>query len=81
MMRGFMGAASELMEKSVADRFDPVDFAIAQKVLPCISGPREMCEGLLDELSSVCTRLPHTIRIVENMKSAGENSGYYQFFA
>lgn len=81
MMRGYMSAASELMENPVADRFDPVDYAIAQKVLPGISGPRELYEDLLDDLASVCSRLPHTQRIIEHMKSAGENSGYYQFFA
>ncbi len=81
MMRGYIGAASDLMENPVAERFDPVDFAIAQKVLPGISGPREVCEDLLDDLSSVCAQLPHALRIIENMKSAGENSGYYQFFA
>lgn len=82
MMRNYICTANDLMETGfAANRYDPIDFAVAQKVLPGISGPRENCEALLDDLAAACSGLPQTLKIIDNMKSSGETSGYYQFFA
>lgn len=82
MMRGFISAASELMDtKKVGTRFDPVDMAVAQKVLPAISGPRETYEGLVNALEKACSQLRVSSALIASIKRAGESSGYYQFFA
>lgn len=82
MMRGFISAATELMDtKKVETRYDPVDMAVAQKVLPAISGPREMYEGLVGSLEKACSQLRISSALIRNIKRTGENSGYYQFFA
>ncbi len=82
MMRGFISAAVELMDTSSVDtRYDPIDFAIAQKILPTITGPMEVLGDLVEALSRACAPLKTSSRLIENIKRTGENSGYYQFFA
>ena len=81
MMAHYITTATELMGASgVSGVYDPVDFAVAQKVLPEISGPREQCESLLEDLAEACARLNVTTEIIERMKGEGDASGYYQFF-
>lgn len=73
--------ASALMDCSSAqDQYAPVDYAIAQKVLPALSGTEERLGGLLGELSLV-SGLPLSKARVEHMLEAGEDSGYFQYFA
>lgn len=82
MIRGFVSAASELMDTSTAaTQYDPIDFAVAQKILPSISGPRETQGDLLDALAKACSQLTNSAALIQNMKAKGEASGYYQFFA
>lgn len=81
MMLDYACTASNLMDCSSAqDQYAPVDYAVAQKVLPALSGTEERLGGLLEELSLV-GGLPLTKARVEHMLEAGEDSGYYQYFA
>ena len=82
MMVGYIAAASTLMDTSGASGpFAPVDYAVAQKVLPQLSGPADKLAPLMDELAEACARLPRTTALIEDMQAAGETHGYYQFFA
>lgn len=81
MMLAYAGTASNVMDCSSAQsQYAPVDYAIAQKVLPALSGTEERLGGLLGELSLV-SGLPLTKARVEHMLETGEDSGYYQYFA
>lgn len=81
MMMSYACTASALMDCSSAqDQYAPVDYAIAQKVLPALSGTEERLGGLLGELSLV-SGLPLSKARVEHMLEAGEDSGYFQYFA
>lgn len=81
MMASYVVAASELMECQAAQtRYAPVDYAVAQKVLPLLSGTEEALGSLLDDLGKIAG-LPLTRARVEHMLEAGADSGYFQYFA
>ena len=81
MMLEYAYTASGLMDCSSAQtQYAPVDYAISQKVLPVLSGTEERLGGLLQDLSAV-GGLPLTKARVEHMLEAGEDSGYFQYFA
>lgn len=81
MMLSYARTASRVMDCSSAQsQYAPIDYAIAQKVLPVLSGTEERLGGLLEDLSMV-TNLPLTKARVDHMLEAGEDSGYYQYFA
>lgn len=81
MMLSYARTASCVMDCSSAQsQYAPIDYAIAQKVLPVLSGTEERLGGLLEDLSMV-TNLPLTKARVDHMLEAGEDSGYYQYFA
>ena len=81
MMRNYIVAASDLMDTSSASTtYDPVDFAVAQKVLPQICGTEDRVKSLLDGLGAI-TGLPKTRQRIEHILEVGGDSGFYQFFA
>lgn len=81
MMLSYACTAASVMDCSSAQtQYAPVDYAIAQKVLPVLSGTEERLGALLEELSLV-SNLPLTKARVDHMLEAGEDSGYYQYFA
>ena len=82
MIRNYVRTASRLMDtSSVKERYAPLDFAVAQKILPLVSGTPESCKPLLDGLEKACAQLPHSLRLCQNMQELGKSTGYYQFFA
>ena len=81
MMRNYIVTASNLMDTSSASTtYDPVDFAVAQKVLPQICGTEDRVRSLLDGLGAI-TGLPKTKQRIEHILEVGGDSGFYQFFA
>lgn len=81
MIRRYIAAASPLMKAQLPDyQFVPLDFAFSQKVLPLISGSREVVEPLVDALLKECRSLTMTTKHLERMKEYGESNGYYQYF-
>lgn len=81
MIAGYLSVAAGLMDTGSAEgRFAPVDYAVAQKVLPLLSGGEDQMYDLLKELDSACVQLPQSHSIVERMIARGEGNGYYQFF-
>jgi hypothetical protein len=60
----------------------PLDYAVAQKILPGINGAGKHYRALLTELKESCKMMPlcdyHLRRI---LGAADENMGFYQFFA
>lgn len=81
MIRDYLGTTSRLMDMSTAETaYAPVDFAVAQKLLPSLNGPAERLEGLLNDLAGV-GGLGRTTSRIEHMLKVGQDSGYYQYFA
>jgi hypothetical protein len=81
MIHNYMLAASRLMSTQSADSaYAPVDFAVAEKILPMISGSTEQVGKLVSELSTI-NGLPMTGEFLARMKRVGEDSGFYQFLA
>ena len=81
MMWDYVCVAETLMDLGSADAaYAPVDYAVAQKVLPTISGAEQSLEELLGDLVKV-SGLPHTKRRVERMLRMGSDSGFFQYFA
>ncbi|WP_286142952.1 hypothetical protein [Adlercreutzia caecimuris] len=81
MIRDYLGTTSRLMNMSTAEAaYAPVDFAVAQKLLPSLNGPAERLESLLNDLAGV-GGLGRTTSRIEHMLKAGQDSGYYQYFA
>ena len=64
--------------------YAPLDYAIAQKILPTLNGVGEDYNLLFDKLQEECgnDNMPLCSKIIDRMKKkASENMGYYQFFA
>lgn len=60
-----------------------LDYAIAQRILPHISGSGEKFRGKLDELSNICreNNLIHSASIIRDIVNYGDDRmQYYQFF-
>lgn len=82
MILHYVTVAEELMKTDSRDsQFAPLDYAISQKVLPMISGPAEVVDGLILELENECSPLQITRSHLKRMMRQGEDSGFYQFFA
>ena len=64
---------------SAQSAYSPVDYAVAQKVLPRLSGTEDRVLELLEKLKDV-NALPETKRRVERMLEIGSENGYYQYF-
>ena len=81
MIAGYLSAATHLMDTSSAGgRYSPLDRAVAQKILPLLSGSEDQMHTLLRELEGSCAQLPISKGIVSRMLQKGEGNGYYQFF-
>lgn len=82
MIRDYLSVACSLMDTSSRDsQYAPLDYAVAQKVLPMLTGPEERVGGLLRELSSRFSSLTESKKKIDRMIEVGEGSGFYQYFA
>lgn len=85
MVIGYCKIACKYMQKDTPEtRFAPLDYAIAQKILPTLNGIGENYDLLFEKLQEECGNgnMPLCSKIIERMKKkAKENMGYYQFFA
>lgn len=79
MVADYTKVASLYME----DVYRPLDYAVAQKVLPCLAGSGSSFRSMLDELRRECEgTLPVCYSLLSTMISAGDqNMGTYRFFA
>ena len=70
-----------MSKDSVDEKFAPLDYAVAQKILPSINGSGDVYRKLVDDLLAECGSMPlcnkHLIRIKQ---VANDNMGFYQFF-
>jgi len=82
MVKSYIASACVLMEtQSEETKFAPIDYAVAQKILPTINGSGEKYEKLIADLLLECESMPLTKRHLERMKKAAEhNLSFYQFF-
>ena len=64
------------------NRFDPLDYAISQKILTTINGSGDQYKMLLQELKDGCSNMNHSSSHIDRMlKAAEDNYGFYQFFS
>lgn len=78
MVENYVKTASLYM----SDTFMPLDYAMAQKILPTLSGSGERMKTCLTELRRKCDgKLPRTASLLARMLEAGKhNMEMYQFF-
>lgn len=85
MVLDYCKIACKYMQKDTPEtRYAPLDYAIAQKILPTLNGVGEDYNLLFDKLQEECgnDNMPLCSKIIDRMKKkASENMGYYQFFA
>lgn len=80
MMRDYLSAAAAVMDTESAEgALEAVDFAVCQKVLPCISGPAGQVEALLEDVARI-GGLPRARARAQAMLERGDGD-FYQFFA
>lgn len=80
MMKDYIATAERLMNtSSVQATYAPVDFAVAQKVLPQLAGTEERILELLQKLDAI-NGLPETKKRIQRMLEVGSEHGYYQYF-
>jgi hypothetical protein len=83
MVRNYFRVASYCMDTVREEtRFAPLDFAIAQKILPTINGTGEKYRNLVEKLLERCSgKLPLCTQHLSRIKEAADNNlGFYQFF-
>ena len=83
MVRNYFQVAFSCMDTSREEnRFAPLDYAVAQKILPTLNGTGEKYGNLVDALLLSCSdKLPLCQRHLLRIKEAAENNlGFYQFF-
>lgn len=85
MVHNYCIAAQQCMQRNSPNtRYAPLDYAVAQKILPTINGTGERYKQLIEELLKECNEqyMPlcskHLQRIQRN---GGADLGFYQFFA
>lgn len=78
MVENYVKTASLYM----SDTFAPLDYAMAQKILPTLSGSGERMKTCLTEFQRKCDgKLPRTASLLARMLEAGKhNMEMYQFF-
>lgn len=85
MVLEYCKIACKYMQKDTPEtRYAPLDYAIAQKILPTLNGAGDEYNLLFEKLQEECGNdsMPLCSKIIERMKKkASENMGYYQFFA
>lgn len=82
MVKNYLFAACFYMDmQSEETKFAPIDYAVAQKILPTINGSGDKYEKLISDLLFECDSMPISKRHLERMKKAAENNlSFYQFF-
>ncbi len=85
MVYNYCAIAASCMERnSPSTKFAPLDFAVAQKILPTINGSGERYMTLVDELLKECSKqsMPLCYRHLKRIqRNGGADLGFYQFFA
>lgn len=87
MVTQYLRVAEQCMDTTTArTSLAPIDYAIAQKILPTINGYGESYKNLIEELRKQVAinenSMPLTYNHLERMKKAAdENMDFYQFFA
>jgi hypothetical protein len=82
MVYDYCKTACRYMNKKPETRWAPLDYAVAQKILPIINGRGEQYKKLLFALQKTCDALPLCHEHIDRMIGmARENMDYYQFFA
>lgn len=85
MVYDYCSIASKYMKRDTPEtRLAPLDFAIAQKILPTINGAGENYDKLIIQLQEECgeNNMPLCCNILKRMKKKADmNMGYYQFFS
>lgn len=85
MVLNYCRVASRYMKRDTPEtRFAPLDFAVAQKILPTIHGAGANVDKLVKQLREECgeSNMPLCSKILKRMQeNAADNMGYYQFFA
>ena len=87
MVTQYLHIAEQCMDTTTArTSLAPIDYAIAQKILPTINGYGESYKNLIEELRDQVAinenSMPLTYNHLERMKkAANENMDFYQFFA
>ncbi len=87
MVTQYLHIAEQCMKTATArTSLAPIDYAIAQKILPTINGYGESYKNLIEELRKQVAinenSMPLTYNHLERMKEAAkENMDFYQFFA
>lgn len=84
MVLEYCKVACKYMKRDTPEtRFAPLDYAIAQKILPTINGNGENLYSLFSQLKEECgeSNMPICSKIINRIqKKADDNMGYYQFF-
>ena len=85
MVRSYINTACQCMDlSSNKTKFAPLDYALAQKILPTINGSGDNYKFLIDALLEECKieTMPISAKHLKRMQRvADKNLGYYQFFA
>ena len=83
MVKNYCFVASALMDTQTEEtKFAPIDYAVAQKILPTINGTGENYKRLIEDLLQECENMPISQKHLRRMKEVAErNLGFYQFFA
>lgn len=84
MVLNYCRVASKYMKRDTPEtRFAPLDYAVAQKILPTINGTGASLDELVKQLKEECSEsnMPICSKILNRMQeNATDNMGYYQFF-
>lgn len=77
-------AAKCMTRTTTATKFAPLDYAVAQKILPTINGSGERYRYLISELMKECSEqtMPLCAQHLKRIeRTGGAELGFYQFFA
>ncbi|GHT17319.1 hypothetical protein FACS1894189_2970 [Planctomycetales bacterium] len=83
MVRNYFQVAFSCMDTSREEnRFAPLDYAVAQKILPTINGTGDKYKRLVEALITRCSgKLPLCSKHLQRIQEVAENNlGFYQFF-
>lgn len=85
MVHNYCLVAARCMSRATTStKFAPLDYAVAQKILPTINGSGERYRYLITELQKECTEqtMPLCARHLKRIeRTGGAELGFYQFFA
>lgn len=73
-----------MMRDTPSTKLAPLDYAVAQKILPIINGTGENYRRLLEDLQKECTmqNMPISAKHLERIQRIADNNmGFFQFFA